>query len=241
VTLQGQKAVITGASSGVGKAIALRLAREGAALVLIGRDLATLEAVARTARSKAPGVSCYQADLSADGAVEALLDRIGKEVGPVELLVHSAAAFALAPVEHAPVDQLDAQYRINLRAPYTLTRGLLPGIRARRGQIVFINSMAGLSARANVSQYAATKHALRALADSLRDEVNPDGVRVLSVFLGRTATPMQEAVHRLEGKPYHADRLLQPDDVAQLVVALLSLPGSAEVTDVSIRPLARPS
>jgi NADP-dependent 3-hydroxy acid dehydrogenase YdfG len=105
---------------------------------------------------------------------------------------------------------------------------------------VFVNSSVGLNARANVGQYAATKHALKALADSLRDEVNADAVRVLSVFLGRTATPMQASVHEMEGKEYHPERLLLPEDVAAVVINALSLPRSAEVTDINIRPLIKP-
>lgn len=110
-------------------------------------------------------------------------------------------------------------------------------MRSCKGQIVFINSSAGLNARADVGQYAATKHALKAIADSLREEVNADGVRVLSMFLGRTATPMQDAVHKMEGKEYHPECLIQPEDVAAVVVNALSLPRTAEVTDIHIRPM----
>ncbi len=110
-------------------------------------------------------------------------------------------------------------------------------LRARRGQIVFINSWAGFNARAGAGQYAATKHALRAIADSLREEVNSEGLRVLSVFPGRTATPMQETMHAIEGKEYLPERLQQPEDVAAVVVNALLLPRTAEVTEIRMRPL----
>ena len=113
-------------------------------------------------------------------------------------------------------------------------------LKARQGQIVFINSSVGLGAKANVGQYAATKHALKAIADSLREEVNGDGVRVLSVFVGRTATRMQEAIHGMEGRAYRPERLMRPEDVATVVINVLSLPRSAEVTDIVMRPLAKP-
>jgi NADP-dependent 3-hydroxy acid dehydrogenase YdfG len=77
---------------------------------------------------------------------------------------------------------------------------------------------------------------LKALADSLRQEVNADGIRVLTVFLGRTATPIQEAIHRREGRTYLPEQLLQPDDVAAVVLNALTLPATAEVTELSIRP-----
>ena len=113
-------------------------------------------------------------------------------------------------------------------------------LKLRCGQVVFVNSSAGLTARAGVGQYAATKHALRAVADSFREEVNADGLRVLSVFLGRTATPMQEAVHKMEGKAYYPERLMQAEDVAAVVVNALSLPRTAEVTDIYARPMKKP-
>jgi len=134
-------------------------------------------------------------------------------------------------------------YRLNLRAPYLLTQRLLPLLRRARGQVVFVNSSAGLHAAAGTSQYAATKHALKALADSLRCEVNDDGIRVLSVYPGRTASPMQELLHnqhRADARPYVAADLLQPDDVAAVVVQALRLPRTAEVTDLHVRPFVKP-
>ena len=104
---------------------------------------------------------------------------------------------------------------------------------------MFTNSSAGLNAAPNVSQYAATKHALTALANSLRGECNASGVRVCSLFLGDTATPMQANVRRQQGRPYDPKRVIQPEDVAAMTIAVLSLPRTAEVTDVMIRPMAK--
>jgi len=143
------------------------------------------------------------------------------------------------PIESSSVDDMDLQYRINLRAPYVLTQQFLALIKERQGQIVFINSSVGLRTRANTGQYACTKHGLKALAGSVREEVNTMGVRVLSVYLGRTATPMQEALHRWEGREYLPKELLQPEDVAEVVIHSLRLPFTAEVTDISIRPLKK--
>lgn len=235
-----QVAVVTGASSGIGKAIALGLAAQGASLCLVGRKIETLEAIAETVRKTARRVLHYRVDLTVDEDILELATHLQRDFSSIDILVHSAGVISLGSIEAAPVEELDWQYRTNVRAPYSLTKTLLPMIRLRRGQIVFVNSSVGLNARANVGQYAATKHALKALADSLRDEVNADGVRVLSVFLGRTATPMQASVHEMEGKEYHPERLLLPEDVAAVVINALSLPRSAEVTDINIRPLIKP-
>src|SRR5207249_1460435 len=93
-----------------------------------------------------------------------------------------------------------------------------------------------LRAGAKASQYASTKHALKALADSLRDEVNAAGIRVMSLFLGRTASPMQAMVHAMEHRKYSPELLIQPEDVAAVVINALTLPRTAEVTEVSMRP-----
>jgi short-subunit dehydrogenase len=234
-TFSHQTAVITGASSGVGKAITLALASKGAALCLVGRNVDRLESVAESARANAASVATYLADLAVDQDAREVGACLQRGRDSIDLLIHSAGAIALGPVETAPVDDLDWQYRINVRAPYVLTQALLPMLRRSRGQIVFINSLVGHRAKANCSQYSVTKHALKALGDSLRDEVNPDGVRVLSVFLGRTATPMQATVHQMECKAYHPELLVQPEDVAAIVLNALDLSRTSEVTEITIR------
>jgi NADP-dependent 3-hydroxy acid dehydrogenase YdfG len=230
--LANQVAVVTGANSGIGKALTLALAAQGATVCLVGRRMEALQSVAKQALN---GSVCYEADLELDPDIAALIANIKQEVKRVDILVHSAAVIRLSSFECARADQLDWHYKINVRAPYLLTQGLLPMIKARQGQIVFMNSTAGLRAGAKASQYAATKHALKAIADSLRDEVNAAGVRVLSLFLGRTASPMQASVHEMEHRKYFPEVLMQPEDVAAVVVNALILPRTAEVTEVSMR------
>jgi len=234
-------AVVTGASSGIGRAIALALAEHGATLCLVGRDLEKLEMVASIARTNAPQVRCVQADLTLDKDIRELVVQLERDFGGLDILIHSAGFISLSPIKAASLEDFDKHFQTNVRGPYALTQALLPMLRVRRGQIVFINSSAGLNARANVGQYAASKHALKAVADSLREEVNPDGVRVMSVYPGRTATPMQAAVHKMEDREYQPEHLMQPEDVATMLVSALSLPRSAEVTDIMVRPLVKPT
>jgi NAD(P)-dependent dehydrogenase (short-subunit alcohol dehydrogenase family) len=233
-------AVVTGASSGIGKAIVLALATEEATLCLVGRDLKSLDAVAVEVQRDTNNVQCYQADLTLDQDIAQLTKRLENDFGRVDVLVHSAGVINLGKLGFALVGEFDSQYRTNLRAPYLLTQALLPMLKKYQGQIVFINSSAGLNpGGGNMGPYSATKHALRALTDSLRVEVNPYGIRVLSVYPGRTATPMQAHVYKMEGKTYRPERLLQPMDVASIVVHALNLPRTAEVTDISIRPMMK--
>ncbi len=237
--LRGQVALVTGAGSGIGRAVALGLARKGVKLCITGRRLEALEAVAETARAHAAQVLVCPVDLTVDSDIRMLEARVEAELGGVDILVHCAGVISLGGVAGAPIAELDRQYCTNVRAAYLLTQSMLPQMRSRRGQIVFINSSAGLTAKANASQYAATKHAAKAIADSLREEVNDAGMRVLSVFLGRTASPLQAAVHEMEGRAYRPEQLMQPEDVAAIVISALILPRSAEVTEISMRPLIK--
>lgn len=234
-----QIAVITGASSGIGRALALELGAQGATLCLVGRKQETLKLVAESVQGQGPRARLYSADLARDKDIQALVGGLQQDFGRVDILIHSAGVIALGPIECTSVEDLDWQYKVNVRAPYALTQAVLPMLRPHQGEIVFMNSSVGLTARAGIGQYAATKHALKAITDSLRDEVNPDGVRVLNVFLGRTATPMQVAVHESEGKTYKGEYLIQPEDVAMMVINALRLPRTAEVTDIRIRPLKK--
>lgn len=233
--LKDKVAVVTGASSGIGRAITEGLAAFNTSLCIIGRNLRTLETVA-SACGASSLCKAYEADLASEEEIRRTAEIINSDVGQIDILIHSAGVFSMGSIEEGSAEQFDRQYRINVLAPYLLTQTLLPAIRSCRGQVVFINSSAGLKGRARIGQYAATKHALKAIADSLREEVNADGVRILSIYPGRTATPMQALVHKIEGKAYVPDRLLRPEDIASIVINALSLPRSAEVTDIHIRP-----
>jgi NAD(P)-dependent dehydrogenase (short-subunit alcohol dehydrogenase family) len=236
----GQISVVTGASSGIGRAIALELASRGARVWLVARRGDVLEEVAELARRAGAHVFVRATDLCDDTQVTHLCEQIHKECGGVDVLVHCAGAYARGSIGLAPVTQFDAQYRANVRSPYLLTQLLLPLLRERRGQVAFVNSSAVLHARPGVGQFAATQHALRALADTLRQEVNADGIRVLSVYPGRTATPRQAAIYADEGRPYHPERLIRPEDVALALVQALATERSAEITDLFLRSMQSP-
>ncbi len=232
-------ALVAGASGDIGRAIALALAEAGATLWLVGRRPAVLSAVAEAARRATPHVMVHPADLTAEADVQALRDRVARDGGRLDILIHSVGIVGWAPLETAPIADLDAQYRANLRAPYLLTQAMLPLLCAKRGQVVFINSSAGLEAGVDGGQYAASKHGLRAIADSLRQEVNARGVRVTSVYVGRTAGAVQARLFERERRAYRPELLVQPTNVAAMVTAILALPRTAEVTEIRMRPLAK--
>lgn len=238
-SLKDQVAVITGASSGIGESIVLALAKEGVQLCLLGRNPERLKVVSDMATKGSALVKYYCIDLTKDEDIEELQQKLNNDFEKIDLLIHSAGVISIGRLESSPVADFDRQYKTNVRAPFLLTQTLLPMLRSGKGQVVFINSSAGLRVGVNNGQYAATKSALKAIADSFRNELNIEGIRVLSVYPGRTATPMQKAVFEMEGKEFQPNLLLQSQDVAVTVVNALRMPRTAEITDIQIRPFLK--
>ena len=231
VSLAGKRVLVTGASQGIGRALAVAFARAEARLVLAARREDLLKELADDLPN---GGEVLPLDLGDRGSIDAAVAKLGPD--GVDVLVNCGGTYGAGTMAAAAPGALDTIMTVNVLGPYELTRQLLPSIVARRGQIVFINSSIVRGGGPHTGQFAATAHALRAIADSLRAEVNPSGVRVLSVFPGRTATPRQKMIFAREGRDYRPESLLQSEDVAATVVHSLSLPASAELTDVWIRP-----
>lgn len=154
-------------------------------------------------------------------------------------VIHNAGTVELGAVAGQTHEVWTRTLAVNTVAPAELTRVLLPLVRAERGHIVFVNSGAGLNANAGWGSYAASKFALRALADALRAEETPHGVRVTSVYPGRTSTSMQEKVRSQEGGAYQPGDYLDPQSVAATIAFALNAPRDAALTDITVRPGVR--
>ena len=220
-------ALITGASRGIGRAIAEALAPDHH-LLIGGRDSAAVDAVVAALPSAEP----FVCELTDDTAVETAV--AGME--SLDVLVHSAGGSPLGAVADVGPEVWRDVLAVNLVAPANLTRLLLPALRRASGHVVFINSGAGLTARAGWSAYAASKFGLRALADSLRAEEN-GVVKVTSIHPGRTATAMQRAVREFEGEPFDPKEFLSPEAVAATVRLALDAPTNASIDTLTIRPV----
>ncbi|ALC20687.1 SDR family oxidoreductase [Streptomyces pristinaespiralis] len=223
--------LITGAGSGIGAAVTRRLHERGDDVVLVARDAGR----AKEFEARYPGAGTLVADLADPDRISWAL---GQQSMPssVDSLLHIAGIVDLGPVGDLRPKTWRQQLNVNLIAPAELTRLFLPQLRAAQGHVVFVNSGAGLAAHAEWAAYAASKHGLKALADSLRHEEHAAGVRVTSVYPGRTASPMQAKVHSQEGKEYDPSRWIDPESVATAILTALDLPRDAEINDLTVRP-----
>jgi len=222
------RVLVTGAGSGIGQAVADLLHARGDDLVLLARN----EQRAARLADRYAGSDVRVIDLAEPASMAAAV--VGVE--PLDAIVHAAGVITLGPVADQRLDDFIEQLTVNLLAPAELTRLLLPALRATRGTAVFLNSGAGLAAHAGWSAYAASKFGLRAFADALRAEEADSGVRVTTVYPGRTATPMQEQVHEHEGREYDAADWSAPETVAATIVHVLDLPGDSTISEVTLRP-----
>ena len=216
-------ALVTGATRGIGRAIATELGRTHHLLVG-GRDADAATAVAAALPSAEPFVG----DLAA-GASPALPERL-------DVLVHSAGVEQGGRIADTGRSVWEAVFATNVFAVADLTRLALPALRAAQGLVVTINSGSGLFTSPGGGVYSASKFALRAFSDTLREEERANGVRVSSVHPGPTDSDMQRALVEKSGLDYDLGVILQPEDIADAVRLVVDLPPRATVEMVSVRP-----
>jgi short-subunit dehydrogenase len=211
-------ALVTGGTRGIGSAIADSLQAGGYDVLRLGRKMACL---------------------ASEESIRQFAGKFLADRPKLDLLIHAAGVIELGEISLQGTESLAHQYEVNLRAPYLLTQLMISALKEAQGQIVFVNSTAALRSSSKNAQYAATKAGLRVIADAFRDDLNPCGVRVLSLFLGRTATDMQAPIFQEEKRAYVPEKLMQPEDVALATMCALNLPRTAEITEITMRPMQK--
>jgi NAD(P)-dependent dehydrogenase (short-subunit alcohol dehydrogenase family) len=219
-------AVVTGASRGIGAATARLLAARGAKVALAARGAEALNAVAEAIRGAGGEALAVPTDVADPQSVAALFASVRDALGPVDVLVNNAATIAVGPLHQLEPDAWERQLRVNVTGPYLCAREALTDMRARRrGVIVNVGSVAGVPGVEKLPglvAYATTKGAVLTFTEALAAELEPEGVRVVCVSPGSTATEMLEAV----APPEVVAAAMDPSRVAEVIAFLASDAGA---------------
>ena len=230
--LHEKTALVTGASGGIGRAIALALAKAGCQVVLTARSVDQLLAVQEEIRAAKGTAVAMPADLTRDEDLE----RLAQSCGPVDFLINNAGWGKRAPVVRAKIDDWDQTFRLNLRAPMILAQKFLPAMMEKgEGAVINIGSVSGKSGEAGGAAYSASKFGLIGFTQSLYEEVRERGIKVAVILPGFVDTPMIPPVKHLD-----RSKMIQADDVAQAVLYILNAPATACPVEITIRPQRTP-
>jgi len=225
--------VITGASQGIGAAIARAFAADvrGARLALVARSAANLAAVARSCARLGAVTAVFPCDVSDEAAVDALGTAVRARFGAVDVLVNNAGKYFGAPFLSTPVADFDRMLSANLRSLFLVTRAFAPGmVRRRRGDIFNMGSVAGITALPGASAYCAAKFGVAGLSKSMRAEFRDKGVRVCCVHPGATVSPSWK------GSGVPEARMMPAEDVAQAFLSVYKMTRRTVVEEVVLRP-----
>ncbi|HWP38515.1 MAG TPA: SDR family NAD(P)-dependent oxidoreductase [Gemmatimonadales bacterium] len=226
--------VVTGATEGIGRAIATALANRGARLALCARTPLNVERVVRELRAHGATAVGQACDVSDPGQVRRFADFVRHELGPPDVLVNNAGIGHFVDVADMSLEQFDETFAVNVRGVFLMTKAFLPDMQRRgRGDIVNIASLAGRNAVAGAAAYAASKHAVLGFSKSLMLEVRRHGIRVIAICPGTVVTPFAGKSGLDIERP---EQKLTPEDVAHAVIATLEAADRAMISELDIRP-----
>jgi NADP-dependent 3-hydroxy acid dehydrogenase YdfG len=240
--LGGQVALVTGASSGIGRATALALAGAGARVVVVARRADRLDALVSDIESAGGEAMAVEADVTDEAAVGRAIARAHEQWKRLDILINNAGVMLLGPIEGADTDEWRRMLSTNALGLMYPTHAALPLMRAAgRGHIVNVSSVAGRTARAGVGVYNASKWAVNAFSEALRQECVPHHIRVTVVEPGIVATELQDHITHPAAKADIAKRLgsmtpLQADDIAAAILYAVTQPPHVSVNEILIRP-----
>ena len=219
--LKNKNALITGAGKGIGKAIALALAKEGANVILIARTQEEIDNVAAKARSLRVKALALTADVANIDSVNAAVEKALAEFKTIDIVVNNAGIAAFGKFLELEPKEWERIIQVNLMGAYYVTRAVLPGMMERQtGDIINISSTAGLAGNAMTSAYSASKFALLGMTDSLMQEMRKYNIRVTALTPSTVATDMAKNLDLTDGNP---EKVMQSEDMAELIIAQLKL------------------
>jgi NAD(P)-dependent dehydrogenase (short-subunit alcohol dehydrogenase family) len=234
--------LVTGGSSGIGKALARALGQEGYAVTISGRDEGKLADAAEELRGEGVAVEAVAADMADEGAIEALVEAHGRAYGRMDALVNAAAdGTAGLRIADLPTDVLDHNLDVNLRALFLTIRASLPMLTAAGSEhgkalVVNVSSMAAKGGAPGLSFYAAAKAGVNALTESVQVEARDAGIQFTVLSPGFTATPMSSWARRAGVAP---EEMVQPSDLGEALRFLLRTSPSCLVRDIELTPRAQ--
>jgi 3-oxoacyl-[acyl-carrier protein] reductase len=233
--LAGKVALITGASRGIGFAIARRLGRMGARVSICGRDQAKLDQSASSLRGEGIETLSVQTDVTRGDQISSLVQRTQQEFGLIDILVNNAGIGLFGPFHEFGEADWNAVVDTNLKSVFLVSRAVAPEmIRRQTGHIINISSLAGKNTFANGAIYCASKWGLMGLTGSMAEDLRGHGIRVSAICPGSVATEFSGQ----GGK--NPSKILQPDDVAHAVAALVTQTAGSFISEVHIRPTREP-
>jgi 3-oxoacyl-[acyl-carrier protein] reductase len=234
-TLKGQVALVTGASRGIGLAIARRLGQMGARVSICARNAANLERAASDLRAAGIQVLALRTDLTRGPEIATLVSETQRTVGPVDILVNNAGIGVFGPFHEQTETDWNAVLDTNLKSVFLTSRAVAPEmIRRKTGHIINISSLAGKSTFANGAIYCASKWGLLGLSGCMAEELRAHGIRVSAVCPGSVATEFSPHAGKDPSK------MLQPEDVAHAVEALVTQSPGSFISEVQMRPTQKP-
>ena len=242
-SLEGRKALITGASSGIGEAIALTMAREGAAVALGARRKDRLDELVGRIEAEDGAAFAFEADVSNEEQARSLVDGAQQELGGLDCLVNNAGVMLLGPIQGAETDEWKRMIEVNLLGLLYCTHTALPLIRdGGGGDIVNLSSVAGRTARLGLAAYNMTKWGVVGFSEALRQEGQHIGVRVSCIEPGFVDTELQGhnrnpmVVEGIDRARERIGKVLEADDVARAVVYVVSQPEHVAINELMVRP-----
>jgi 3-oxoacyl-[acyl-carrier protein] reductase len=234
--LHGKNVLITGASSGIGKAIALLFAKEEADLCLVARRREELSKVAKQCRALGVKALDIPTDITDELQVKKMAQKSITSFKKIDILINNAGYGKYGPFETTSIDEWDRMWMVNVRGAVLVTQAILPSmIAAKSGHIVNISSIHGIHTSANASAYCATKFAITGLTEVLAKELWKDGIKVSTVCPGGALTPFLGVPPEEKNQEF-----LEPDEVAQTVMDVVTVPGKALIMMVVVAPKTRP-